>query len=380
MPNSQPAPGERRYSGRSKDVQTLLGWITLRRDYFYHPASGHGRYPLDEALGLEQGVSPGVLRLVCRLAAREDYASVAEDLRATAGIELTARQPQRLLNHVAPRAQTHFEQAPPEPESEKIPVCYVEADGTGVPMRRSELRGRPGKQSDGTAHTREVKLGCVFTQHDTDEEDRPVRDPHSTSYVGSFETAADFGGRLRAEAQRRGIARAQKVIFLGDGAVWIWELARVNFPAALQILDWYHALEHLHELTALLWSDPAQAKRQSSRWEEWLREDRIADLITAAQRRIQARGDPPESAPQKALNYFVNNRRRMAYGSYRQAGYFIGSGVVEAGCKTVVGKRLKESGMFWKETGAQNVLTFRCALLSNRFDDYWDQRSTKLAA
>lgn len=374
------APGERCYPARSKEVQTLLGWVSLRRRYYHNASQGCGRYPLDQALGLAAGVSPGVLRLICRLSARQDYASVAEDLRAIAGVELSQRHPQRLLNLVAPEAQAYYESVPCPPDAPQIPICYIQTDGTGVPMRRAELQGRAGKQSDGSARTREVKLGCVFTQHQCDEQGRPIRDPHATSYVGSFENARDFGQRLRNEARRRGVAKAQQLVFLGDGAPWIWELARVNFPKALQILDWYHAMEHVHELTAALWPDSKVAQRQSSRWEDWLARDRINDVIAAAQRRLDARNDPEDSPAAKALNYFRNNRQRMAYGSYRQAGYFVGSGVVEAGCKTVVGKRLKESGMHWSEVGAQNVLNFRCALLSGRFDDYWDQRQSAFAA
>jgi hypothetical protein len=109
---------------------------------------------------------------------------------------------------------------------------YVCADGTGVPMRKEELEGRQGKQEDGSAKTREAKLGCVFLQTEVDEEGHPVRKEDSTSYIGSFEGAAEFGLLLRQEAQRRGRAKATKIIVLGDGAAWISELARVNFPTA----------------------------------------------------------------------------------------------------------------------------------------------------
>ena len=141
----------------------------------------------------------------------------------------------------------------PTSETDPIPILYAEVDGTGVPMVAEELAGRPGKQEDGSAKTREVKLGAIFTQTKTDEEGLPVRDHASTTYVGSFESAPDFGSRIRAEGLRRGLGRAAKVVFIGDGAAWIWELARVNFPAAILILDLYHALERLHTLCAGLY-------------------------------------------------------------------------------------------------------------------------------
>ena len=97
-------------------------------------------------------------------------------------------------------------------------------DGTGVPMVPSEVEGRKGKQPDGSAKTREVKLGCVFTQTSTDDKGFPVRDPDSSSFIGAIETVDFFSNRIEAEAVRRGLYEAEKVVVLGDGAVWIRQL------------------------------------------------------------------------------------------------------------------------------------------------------------
>jgi len=247
VPGDASRPGEKCHPDRAKDIQTLFGTITVRRPYFYDPARQTGRFPFDQALGLIQSFSPALVRLGARAAAKEGYASASDDLQAQAGVALEGRQIQRLVNLVAPAVAAQLEAGPPVGD-EPIPILYVEVDGTGVPMVARELAGRPGKQADGSAKTREAKLGALFTQTRTDAEGRPVRDHQSTTYVGSFEAAADFGTRLRAEARRRGLGRAVRVVFLGDGAAWIWELARVNFPMAILILDLYHALERLHEL------------------------------------------------------------------------------------------------------------------------------------
>ena len=129
---------------------------------------------------------------------------------------------------------------------------YVSGDGTGLPMRKEELAGRKGKQADGSAKTREAKLGCVFLQTEVDAKGQPVRKEDSTTYIASFEGAAEFGLLLRQEAQRRGMAHATKIIFIGDGAAWIWELVRINFSGAILILDFYHALQHVHGLIEAL--------------------------------------------------------------------------------------------------------------------------------
>lgn len=367
-------PGEKCHPDRELEMRSLFGPVALRRNYFYQPATATGRFPLDEALGLVESFSPALVRVASRAAAREGYEAASADLAALAGISIEGRQIHRLVNAVAPQLSAQLEQGQ-DPAARAIPVMYVEADATGVPMVAQELAGRKGKQPDGSAKTREVKLGCVFTQTRTEEETGlPVRDLDSTTYVGGFETAAEFGRRLREEARRRGLGRAVKVVFLGDGAAWIWELARVNFPMAILIVDLYHALERLHELCQGLYADqPAWARRMEAHWKALLLQDRVAEVIAAARRRLWDLGSQTDDALEKQIAYFENQQERMRYQTYREQGLFYGSGVIEAGCKAVIGQRLKESGMFWTESGATSVLTLRCALKGHRWDECWDR-------
>ena len=157
------------------------------------------------------------------------------------------------------------------------------------------------------------------------------------------------------------------------------ELARGNFPEAIQILDFWHASEHVAELARLL--DPAQGQSSLSlftRWREYLGASALATLLREARAELAAQAPAPQiiEAVEKQLAYLEKNRQRMDYARFRALGLFIGSGVVEAGCKTVVGKRLKQSGMFWSLPGARNVLDIRCALKSqDRFDAFWRSRA-----
>lgn len=372
MPDDASRPGEHAHPDRPKTVQTLFGPLELRRTYYYHAATHTGRAPLDAALGLTGSFSPALVRLSARAAAKEGYESARDDLRAQAGVALDGRQIQRLVNLAAPAVAAQLAAGPPA-SPKPIPVMYVEVDGTGVPMVAEELAGRAGKQADGSARTREVKLGAIFTQTQTDADGLPVRDHASTTYVGGFESAPDFGLRVREEARRRGLGQAAKVVFLGDGAAWIWELARVNFPLAILILDLYHALERLHELCAGLYgADSPTATRMKTTWTAWLKADRVADVIAAARRRLVQLGLPPDDPLEKQIAYFEHHQDKMLYQTYRAQGLFYGSGVIEGGCRSVVGQRLKESGMFWTETGATSVLTLRVALKSLRWDECWD--------
>lgn len=370
-PNHQPQPDEQNYGRRPKAVLLSLGWISLQRTYFYSAARQEGRFPLDTALGLVDSYSPGVVRWMCRAAALAgSYQAASQDLLTYAGLEIDARQMQRMVAQMAPRLTQWREAQGPVFNPAAGDIFCVGTDGTGAPMRRKELKGRRGK--NGPAHTREVKVGTIFTHRKPAHPgQRPERDHASTTYIAEIVSAQEFGSRLRAEARRRDIAKAKEIVFLGDGAVWVWKLARINFPTAICILDYYHACEHLSLLTeALYGSGSPRAKQRYRQWRKALLKDRIPAVIAQAQADLPTSALPRKLA-KKQMAYFERNQSRMRYGTFRQAGYFIGSGVVEAGCKTVVGQRLKLSGMLWSCQGASHLLVVRCALLSGWFDDFW---------
>lgn len=374
IPNHASRPGEKRHPGRKLQMHSIFGPVELHRDYFYSEEAGTGRFPLDEALGLVESFSPALVRLTSRMAAREGYQAASEDVAALAGLSIEGRQIHRLVNQVGAKVASALE-AGPNLDPKPIPVMYVEVDATGVPMVADELAGRKGKQEDGSSKTREAKLGCVFTQTKPDAETGlPVRDPDSTTYTGNFLTAEEFGGRIRHEALRRGLGQAVKIVFLGDGAAWIWELARVNFPSAIWIVDLYHALERLHKLCQGLYANQSSwITRTEEKWKQMLKNDQVLELIAAARKRLDDLGPQTDDSLEKQIAYFENQQTRMLYQTYRDQGLFYGSGVVEAGCKAVIGQRLKESGMFWTESGATNVLTLCCALKGHRWDECWNR-------
>jgi hypothetical protein len=377
VPQAQTQKGEKCHADRPRSVDTIFGSIDLKRDYFYSPEVHQGRCPLDQALGLIDGTSPGLVRLASRAAAREGFEAASDDLKELAGIHIDGRQIQRLVAHSGPMVAAQLKLNGPEVQAKPMPICYVEADGTGIPMVGRELQGRKGKQDDGTAKTREVKLGCVFSQTKTDEQGRPMRDNQSTSYVGTLESVASFAPLLRDEARRRDIGKAQKIVCIGDGAAWIWELARTHFPLAILILDFYHMMEYLHELSQLLYGkDTPWAGRMKDQWKEQMENDGVQAVIDGMNKRVAQLAETSTETLEKSqekIRYLENNKDKMRYGTFRAQGLFYGSGVVEAGCKAVIGKRLKQSGMFWSQSGAENILALRCALMGNRWDECWNQ-------
>lgn len=362
-------PGQRGYPNRPCQVLSALGPVTLRRHY-YHPPGPEGGFPFDRVLGLIGHCTPGAARMLARTAAQLPYLESAQQLQELAGLEVDPSQIQRLVQLLGPPAQARLLYLP-GPPGRPGPQFYLSVDGTGVPMVRAELEGREGRGPDGQAKTREVKLAAMFTQTRTDAEGAPIRDPQSTTYLASFEGSDAFGLRVRQAALQRGMAQASTVIYLGDGAAWVWEIARTCFPQAVPILDYFHASQHVVALAKALYADPGTANNWAIRWQSLLYDSEL-DTLLAEVRAVT--GPTPSEAAQGEIDYLERNRSRMDYRRYRQAGWFIGSGVVEAGCKRVIGQRLKQSGMFWTESGATAVVSLRCALLSAGGWNYlWSQ-------
>jgi hypothetical protein len=309
-----------------------------------------------------------------------------EQLEILAGLEVTSKSIQRHAEaigaDIAARDATEIRRAKqlqlPEVCAPAVPVLYIEMDGTGIPVVKAETEGRAGKTEGLPAHTREVKIGCVFTQTGSDEKGRPVRDEGSTTYVAAVETAEQFGLRLYTEGWNRGWTRAKKKVVIADGAIWIWNLTDQHFPGAIQIVDLYHARQHLCNLAVSLFpNDVRDRKRWIARTLSLLDKGKIEVLVKLLQQ-IQPATDDLARMLNNEAEYFDRNKARMRYPAFRAQGIFVGSGVIEAGCKTVIALRLKRSGMFWTVRGANAIIALRCSLLSRRFEDYWESR--RLAA
>ena len=376
----QPKPGQHRKGREGLQVEGMFGSLQLQRDYYYHKGKKQGHYPADAALGLEGAYTPALARLMCLEGAdQSSYQQAENHLKETGGIQVSARQIQRVVQQVGTDAQA-WQERPALPGSCDAPIMYVSADATGVPMRKEELVGRAGKQEDGTAKTRSAYLGCVFTQHRRDKKGRPIRDYESTTYVSNLRPLEDFGPLLRQEAIRRGVGQAKKVVLLIDGARGLENMGHLNFRDALQIVDFYHGLEHGGDvLEALLGSkEHPEYKTRRGRWVKRLLRNGVQNLIKET--RQECAGKPQAQAVGEELGYFVNNVERMQYGTFRRQGFFIGSGVIEAGCKTLIGSRCKQSGMFWGKRGAENILALRCIHSSRRLQEFWKHRLNAQAA
>jgi hypothetical protein len=389
IPRSDVVCGEghqTRFAGwRVKRLVTVVGRVKLERGYYYCGQCRRGEIPQDRELDIQgTAFSPGVRRMMGLVGAKEAFDEGRRDLEELSGVRVSTKALERASEAMGEDIESIAQKECELAMNDKlrwlraeggISRMYIAIDGTGIPVTPKEREGRKGKDADGKAKTREAKLGCIFTQTSVDSQGRPVRDPKSTTYVGAIETVEEFGPRIYTEAIRRGLREAKEAVVIGDGATWIWNLAAKHFCGATEIVDLYHALENLSNVGKAVYGTLSPKSKQ------WLcihREEVKAGDIEAVIRsltRLRPPGTEAKEVVRKAIEYFKKNRERMRYNQFRKLGLFVGSGVVEAGCKTVMGRRLKQSGMMWTLRGANSIIALRCCQMSRYWEDYWEARS-----
>lgn len=255
--------------------------------------------------------------------------------------------------------------------------CYVVIDGTGAPMLPGEVVGRVGKDG-GRAGTREVKIGCFFTQTGTDPATgEPVQDPGSVCYISTFDPAGVFGPKCQQEFWRRGFDQIRQPIVVGDGAHWIWNIAGKYFPAATEIVDYFHAREHVGDLVKLLTpvlNDPEVFEQSLVDKLDIGDTDAIAGIIAGLG--VEELSPELVKPATTEVAYFTRNHHRMQYADFKANGYYVGSGPVESACNTIVKQRAKRAGMHWSIDGLDPVLALRTIHQSGRDEILWPQPQT----
>lgn len=399
-------------SYRKRQLVTLMGSITIRRAYYHCqdpkqvPAGTRrlppcaGVVPFDQQWELSgHQSSPGVQRLVSYLSARLTHEEVAEAIRRVIPVTISARQVGHLIQPIgeaflqreeslvqrvlAQGAEKHLSaQERQEEQGEPLHRLYVEMDGVMARLRRGSVPMEKAEQErDGDVY-REVKVGAVFVGKPGPERSELVPGvfvdrPGAIRYVARRTTAEDFAPRLYALAHEAGVRRAQQVVILADGARWIWKLAEEQFPGAVQIVDEYHACQHVWEVArAAFAAEPSVRDSWAHAVIDHLSEGRVEEVIAAIEKLPPMASEPgrTHSVLETEAEYFRTNSHRMRYSVFRAQGMHLGSGIAEAACKTVVATRAKRSGMRWTPQGLDAILALRTAALNQQFDLWWDER------
>jgi hypothetical protein len=354
-------------SYRSRWLRTLCGDQRVSRAY-YHCADCHtGRTPWDEAAGLNERVfSPGVKALVAECCARLTHREVETLLSRVLGLKVEESSQQEVVGEVGERLRAAeaiqitacFDRLePPAPVAEPPERLYVAMDAAKA-------------HTGGSWH--DVKCGAIYAAIPpaaaVDPGVAKVDRSGRKHYCARQEEAASFGRRVYVTALAAGLNQAKEVVVLGDGAEWIWNLAAEHFHGATEILDYFHAAEHIWKLSKALYGEESP---QGKRWAQTrcrdLKEKGPKGLLRALSRRNKVTPEVQE-ALRLARGYFRNHRKRMEYGKFRARGLMIGSGPVEAACKSIINQRLKGTGMRWSPDGADAMLAVRSTILSGQSD------------
>jgi hypothetical protein len=399
---------------RGKRLQTLMGPVTLWRAYYHCSGTqaqkedrqvegdhaAHGEAPADEVWGVQQHrCSVGVQQAISRLCASMRLEEAAESLSHLFPLQMSARQALHLIQPVGEAIKEqeerkqqdifkHAKQASSQQESSGAPATammkrmYVEMDGVTARLRRGSVPMEEQERRRKGDVYREVKVGAVFLA-----EPGPRRSELAPgvfvdaagpkSYVARRGSAGAFAPLLYALAQQQGLAEGQELVVLGDGAPWIWNLAAEHFPTAVQIVDLWHARQHVWQVANAVFG---ATTANGALWAEQqcqLLEDGNIEALVEAIALLPPISPPPtctRSIAEQAIGYFITNAARMRYPVFRAQGLHVGSGIAEAACKTVVSTRLKHSGMRWTPAGLDALLALRTARLNGTFDRFWKPR------
>jgi hypothetical protein len=401
---------------RSKQVLTLLGPITIKRAYYQclHPEQEpegarpctHGEAPADALWGVEQRrSSAGVQQAVSYLGASLTLEETAAAFSRLFPLQMSARQALALMQPVGEalasveqeQVQALWQEAAQKhtmptsvlsPSQEEVCRLYIELDGVMARLRRGSVPMEQDEQQRPGDVYREIKVGAVFEAQPGRERselakgawvDEPVAG--SLHYVAQRTALSDFGRHLYALASQHGLRGAKQVVVLGDGARWLWRLVEEHFPDAVQIVDVWHAQEHVWEVAqAVFGRGTAEGIAWAKQGCTWLVQGEIETLVQAIAA-LPPMAPPPgqsKSVPEQAIGYFTSNAARMRYPTFRAQGMQIGSGMAEAACKTVVSTRTKRAGMRWTPHGLDALLALRTAVLNGSFDAFWQGRSHAL--
>jgi hypothetical protein len=372
------------YRGRREvKILSVFGWVPYRRAYYLCSGCQKGQSPLDQRLGLEPGkVSAGLAPLLALMGIQTSFgesSQMVEQFMLLEVSENTVRKETQSLGQLQMRLEKEWIAEGQDPE------VYRERHRT-VEERPKRLYGTlDGAQAPLKSEWREMKVGAWFETEAVPRDRLPAQRraqvgetgsqrAKNISYYCDIQEAREFGDLVWATGCRHNADLAEELVFLGDGAAWIWKLAERYYPHAVQIVDWHHAEEYLEHLSEAAYEGQ---QTQAEQWLEQVRTDlwegRVTDVIDTC--REYEHHPQAQEAAHKAISYYTNNQERMDYAQYRKDGYMIGSGTVESGCKQIVTQRLKRSGARWVEVGARSTAKARAAWLSGQWPQLTAKRS-----
>ena len=358
---------------RTANILSSVGEVSYTR-WYASDTEGNRHFPADTALGIVRGCTPGAAKMLCHEAAKsQSYSDASESLALLSGVSVSPNTIQRLVGAVGPDMAAWAEERPPATvqPGRDVAVC-LEMDMTGVRLLKKYLTGVRGK--DGPAKGRQIKCGVVFLlERGGDGLYHKV--PGSSVHILSFGDVADFSAALDKAREKLGAGHVTRLVVVSDGAEWIWNIVADRFSGAFEIVDFWHAAEHLDELCKYVHGEGDEAAETFNMLRNKLKRYGV-DCVIRHFADLKATEDKRKGINDR-LRYFANHRKRMQYHVYRRAGWPIGSGEVEGACRSLIKQRTDLSGQRWSPDGALNVLWVRALIKDGLHDQYWNTQRNR---
>lgn len=371
----EPAARERNGGRHGKKIVTLFGPLPeIRRTYYHDTEAREGHYPFDDRPGLRGRYTPALCAEAVRYAVNHPYGDAEREFARAHSFTLSRDVMMDIVGaHGAKATPFAKDEDIGEKEDGDAPaeIVYGMADGTGIALRKkhtSKTKGKKGRK--GKSKTREAKM-AVFFRGGIDADNKPYRLSESTTYVATLDRRAKFEKDARAEFDRRFGRMPKLMVYISDGGRWTHTVRRNEFPFAVEILDIYHAVEHLKPLLLGLGfrEGTERYRRLHKYWTERIKAGKVGSILKSIR---DGKHGKLTKAATREYKYFLGNKDRMKYDEYRANGWFYGSGAMESGCKCVVGQRFKQSGMIWSLKGSKALLSLRTLYKSNRLEEFFN--------
>lgn len=364
-------PGKR--GKRTVEVLTSAGPVSYSRAYVRLP-DGTNAFPADELFGIVRGCTPSAAKLLCHEAARcQSYKQASESLALVGGITVSPNTIHRLVSSVgADMERWASEREPAKPGELKDIIICLQTDMTGVRMLKKHLVNVKGK--DGDPKGRQIKCATLFLMQ-RGEDNKYHRLPDTAIHLISFADPVTFSAELNNALDKLGAPFGTKMVVVGDGAEWIWNIVEDRFKWATGIVDFWHAAEHVNELCATVCSDDNERKQMFKLWRRKLKRYGANCLINHFEN--LSLSDCKHKEVLKKLKYFKTHRERMQYLKFRREGLLIGSGAIEGACKSLVKQRTNLSGQRWSPDGALDILWVRALITDGLHEKYWQEKRSR---
>jgi hypothetical protein len=316
------------------------------------------------------GITPCLQELICFIGMQHTYAASYKIFKKLLDIDVTAKQIERVCTFYGKKLY-EIQSAigiPYIKSSKKADVLYVLIDGSFVPIRNTSLQKNDLDFVKGKDSWKEVKLARLIEgRHIVKGISKDRNYVSHSDYLAHLGNREPFLEQLRQSIDNR---KFDKMVFVGDGAKWIWNWVEDTFTQSTQILDFFHAMEHISDHSKIFFQEEQTRKDWVELQQTRLLSDQVKEVLDELETELVIGQSKVAQESLSNLKTYINeNQNRMLYKTYKKQGLEIGSGAIESAHRTIIQQRAKLSGQRWTMEGVQSILSLRATYHSGRWEE-----------